>query len=213
MTEHTIIVADDHPIVLDALKMIFKSKDNWKVVGEARDGIELLDMLKNTRPDIVIVDLEMPRMKGCETIAEIKRLYPEIHAIVLSGFVNEKNRQRAIQAGACAIISKGDSMHHLIHAIDKVINEGHGVSKKALVSDNGQLNKQNGETLTLREKQIMALLSEGKTSKEISNLLHISQWTVNKHRSNIMEKLGLKNVIELVRYAISNGYAFLPRIE
>ncbi len=209
-----IIIADDHPIVIEALKHILASKkSNWHIVGEAGDGIELLNLLKHESTDIAIVDLEMPRMKGYETISEIKRLYPNIQTVVLTGFAIEKNRKRAEEAGAFAIISKSDSLQNLIQTIEWAAKEKPGPFKKPIAPEKTCSLKNPMENLTLRERQIITLLCDGKTSKEISCLLNISQWTVNKHRSNIMEKLGIKNTIELVRYAICNNFAFLPQTE
>ncbi|MEH0020944.1 MAG: response regulator transcription factor [Desulfobacter sp.] len=201
-----VVIADDHPLVRKAVKDTFRDNKNVKFLGEANNGIELLALMKKTIPDIAIIDLEMPKMDGYKTIWELHTLYPEIKTIAFSGFLSPANQQRAIEMGAYASISKAESSEAFIKALDAVI---HGRSYHSNVSFAHYVDPPKNESdtvLTLREKQILGLIAEGKTSRQIGKACNISQWTVDKHRSNIRAKLGHKNLAEMVRYAIERGY-------
>ena len=201
MTTIGIIIADDHPIIRDAVITIFRNKVKWKILGEANNGIELLTLIKKTLPDIAIVDLEMPKMDGYETISKISALYPTIKTVAFSGFLNKINQQRAIKAGADATISKTGTRVDLITALEAVIRSEKYHSKEFPNFYTEPLETKH-TLLTRREKQILSLIAKGETSKQISEFYNISHWTVDKHRSNIREKLGFKNLAEMVRYAI-----------
>lgn len=199
-----VIIADDHPLVRKALKTAFRKERRIEFVAEAGNGIELLDLIETHRPDIAVIDLEMPEMKGYEVLTTLNTRYPEVKPIVFSGFLNDTNQQKAIRMGAYATISKADSSQDILAAFWAVIN---GNQYHTDVSDNfyaDPVEQAPGPVLTLREKQILKLIGEGKTSKQISELFNISKWTVDKHRSNIKEKLGLKNMAQIIRYAIES---------
>lgn len=202
-----IVIADDHPIVLSAIKDTIKTKEGWRIIGEAGNGFDLLNLIRRLTPDIAIIDLEMPMMKGYETIAEISLSYPEIKTIALSGFLNEANRQRAIEAGASATVSKSNPLSDVLKAIEKVAQGREYHSPGIPFIDEKPFDETKNAVLTSREKQILKLIAKGQTSKDISDICNISQWTVDRHRANIRAKLGLKNVAEMVRYALKNGYA------
>ena len=201
MTTIGIAIADDHPIIRDAVITIFRNKVKWKILGEANNGIELLTLIKKTLPDIAIVDLEMPKMDGYETISKISALYPTIKTVAFSGFLNKINQQRAIKAGADATISKTGTRVDLITALEAVI-QGEKHHSKEFPNFYTEPLETKHTLLTRREKQILSLIAKGETSKQISEFYNISHWTVDKHRSNIREKLGFKNLAEMVRYAI-----------
>ncbi len=201
-----VVIADDHPLVRKAVKNTFRNNKEIQFLGEADNGIELLGLMEKTVPDIAIVDLEMPEMDGYDTIFELHTLYPEIKIIAFSGFLNTANQQRAIEMGACASISKTETSGDFIKALEAVIqgkNYHTDVSCSYYVDP--PEDKKEG-VLTLREKQILSLIAQGKTSKQIGEVYNISQWTVDKHRSNIRAKLGHKSLAETVRYAIERGY-------
>lgn len=200
------MIADDHPLVRKAIKQSFRHHRQVEFLGEAGDGIELLELMAEKKPDIAIVDLEMPKMDGYAAILKLHDLYPETRIIVFSGFLNEVNQQRVIEMGARASICKTESSMAFVRALEAVIGGeqyhsdvtcGHYVDPPDNLRD---------EVLTLREQQILCLIAEGKTSRQIGEAFNISQWTVDKHRSNIRSKLGHKSLAETVRYAIESGY-------
>ncbi|MCG8638057.1 MAG: response regulator transcription factor [Desulfobacterales bacterium] len=201
-----VVIADDHPLVRQAVKHTFRNKKEIQFLGEADNGIELLGLMEKRVPDIAIVDLEMPQMNGYDTIYELHTLYPDIKIIAFSGFLNAANQKRAIEMGACATISKTETSGDFIKALEAVIqgeNYHTDVSSSYYADPPGE---KKDVVLTLREKQVLSLVVQGKTSKQIGEAYNISQWTVDKHRSNIRTKLGHKSLAETVRYAIERGY-------
>ena len=202
----SIVITDDHPIIRNAIKDILRRKDKFRILGEANNGIELLALVKTIIPDIAIIDLEMPKMNGYETISELHTIYPEIKIIAFSGFLNEDNQKRAIKTGADATISKADSNKTLIAALETVMQGGKYHSNVSSSFYTKPLEDKNDALLTRREKQVLTLIAQGKTSRQISEAYNISHWTVDKHRANIRKKLKLNSLPEMVRYAIDNGY-------
>lgn len=201
----SLVVVDDHSIVRKAVVHILK-KTIFCVIGEMSNGVELLKFVKKTVPDIAIIDLEMPKMDGYESIAKLHHKFPQIKLIAFSGFLDSQTQQQAKKKGADATITKSGSTEDLLKALEAV---SQGKSYHADVSSIFSIKplKDNQDMrLTLREKQILTMIADGKTSKQIGEAYYISQWTVNKHRSNIREKLGLNNISGMVRYAIKNGY-------
>lgn len=206
MESVAIVIADDHPLVRKAVKNAFRNDSRVKFIGEADNGAELLELLKENAPDIAIVDLEMPKMNGYETIQEIHTHYPNVRTIAFSGFLTATNQERAVRMGAFASISKAESPDSFIKAVSEVMK---GRTYHSKVSNSFCYDSPadaSAPGLTLREKQILGLIAEGKTSRQISEAFNISQWTVDKHRSNIKEKLGLRNLAEMIRFAIEQGY-------
>ena len=205
----SIIIADDHPVVREGIKLLIETNDNWKLIGEANDGVELLELLNQKKPDIVIVDLLMPRMDGFEALKEIQKHHPDIKPIVLSGILSDDNISKAITAGACGIVNKGWLGKELKKAIDSVQKTGAYLSPDIEHITLAWTHDKPDSPLSHREIQIVTLIAEGHTSREIGQLIGLTPKTVDKHRSNIMQKLGLHKVIGLVRWAIRNGYASL----
>jgi two-component system, NarL family, response regulator NreC len=201
-----IAIADDHPVVRSALKIAIGKRRGWSLSGEAGTGFELLDLIKSVNPEVAIIDLKMPGMEGYDTIAEISALYPELKIIVFSGFLNATDQRQIIKSGVSATVSKSDSIEDLFKAIEAVIRDESYYLTEFTCVDEKPLENEADDFLTLREKQILRLIAQGKNSKKISDICHISKWTVDKHRSNIRAKLGMKNVAEMVRYAIDSGY-------
>ncbi len=206
MENFTIVIADDHPMMRKAVRRIIEDSVEMELIGEANNGIELLELVKSKKPDLAIIDLEMPLKNGYETISELTSAFPDIKTIAFSGFLNANNQQHAIKMGADATVSKTDPCENLIKALHTVMQ-----GKNYHSSVNGcffipPLQDQDDSMLTLREKQILALIAQGKTSKQISGTYNISQWTVDKHRSNIREKMGFRNLAEMVRYALDSRY-------
>lgn len=202
----SIFIADDHPMIRSAIKNILRKKDKLRILGEANNGIELLALVKKTVPDIAIIDLEMPKMNGYETISKLHTIYPEIKIIAFSGFLNKDNQQQAIKRGADATISKAESSRTLIAALETVMQDGKYHSNVSSSFYTKPLEDKKDALLTRREKQVLTLIAQGKTSKQISEVYNISRWTVDKHRANIRKKLKLNSLSGMVRYAIDNGY-------
>ncbi len=197
-----IAIADDHPIVRKALKKILIREFDVEFVGEVDDGNQLLELVEQVTFDIAIIDLEMPNMDGYNAILKLHTNYPEIKTIAFSGFLNSTNQTKAINMGAFATISKADSKKVICEAIQTVIEDKSFHSNVEEDFYVQPLNNKNYVKLTLREEQILTLIAKGKTSREIGEKYKISQWTVDKHRSNIREKFGFKNLAEMIRYAI-----------
>jgi two-component system, NarL family, response regulator NreC len=210
-----IILADDHTLFRESLKKLIESKVDYKVIGEAANGLELIALLKKIYADLVILDVSMPELRGIEAIPEIRTLHPTIKILILT-MHNEKGLlYQAIAAGARGYLLKDDSPSELFAAIGKVGRGEIYVSPRmanGMIENWGQVIRDNGkiaeelEQLSNREREIVKLIAEGKKSKEIAGLLFISPRTVQNHRANVMFKLNLKNTAEIVKYALKNGY-------
>lgn len=213
MDSYRIVLADDHILVRDGVKHIIKERPDFRVVGEASDGLELLRLLKRKQTDMVLLDISMPGMRGIEAAREIKSNHPEIKIVMLTMHRKRRYVQYAMASGADGYLLKEATGDELFDAITNVRNGGSYVSKsfsKEMVSEMVTLYqggmKSRKEVLTTREKEILKLIAEGKASKEIADLLFISIYTVNNHRANIIKKLKIKKTADLVRYAIREGY-------
>jgi DNA-binding NarL/FixJ family response regulator len=211
-----ILLADDHVMFRRGVKSLIQKMEDVEVVGEAGDGLELLRLLKNIHPHLVIMDISMPNLRGLEATREIKTLDPGIKVLILSMHKDREYLYHALTAGAEGYLLKEDADGELISAI-KTLRRG-GTFISPLLSnqmadifvDKFQAGDKprtaSGEPLTIRERQIVKLIAEGKSSKEIGELLFISSRTAQHHRANIMKKLNLKKTADLVKYAIQKGY-------
>lgn len=215
MNPYKIILADDHALFREGLKRILAEERDLKVVGEVADGLELLKILHNVKPDIIILDITMPNIRGIEAIQEIKTIHPESKILVLTMHREKEYLHQAISSGAHGYLLKEDADSELFSAIDKVKQGKIYISPKLseyLTEDWARIHRGDHELaseiepLTTREREIIKLVAEGKSSKEVASLLHISIRTVEHHRANIMNKLNLKNIAELIRYAIQKNY-------
>ena len=209
------MLADDHVLVRQGLKRIINGTEDLAVVGEANDGLELLDLLGRVSPDMVILDISMPRLRGIEAIQEIRRIRPNARVLILTMHKDKEYLYLALSAGAKGYLLKEDADRDLFSAIEKVRHGKTYVSpnlSEELLDDLVQVGR--GEKissleidhLTTREKEIVKLIAEGRSSKEIADLLFISARTVDNHRANIMDKLNLRKTADLVKYAIQKGY-------
>lgn len=213
MQPYQIVLADDHLLFREGVKRIIEAYPELKVVGEVNDGLMLLELLKISPPGIVILDISMPNLQGIEATREIKTLCPEVKVLILTMHKSKEHLYRAISAGAEGYLLKEDAHTDLITAI-KTIQAG-GTYISPLIGDQmtdifveklrGKLESPTGP-LTNREIQVLQLVAEGKTSKEIADLLFISMMTVQNHRTNIKRKLNIKKNADLVKYAIEKGY-------
>ncbi len=213
MQPYQIVLADDHLLFREGVKRIIETYPELKVVGEVNDGLMLLELLKKTPPEMVILDISMPNLQGIEATREIKHLSPEVKVLILTMHKSKEHLYRAISAGAEGYLLKEDAHTDLISAIKTI--QGGGTFISPLIGDQmadifveklrGKLESPTGP-LTNREIQVLQLVAEGKTSKEIADLLFISMMTVQNHRTNIKRKLNIKKNADLVKYAIEKGY-------
>jgi len=212
---YRVILADDHVLVRQGLKKIIAETEDVQVVAEAGDGLELLAILAKSSADMVILDVSMPRLRGLEAIHEIRSLHPDVAILVLTMHKDKEYLYLALSSGAKGYVLKDDADKELFAAIARVRQGRTYVSpyfSEELVDDLVHVGKGQGkphfdaDPLTPREREIVKLIAEGKSSREIAELLFISGRTVDNHRAKIMEKLNLKKATDLVKYAIEKGY-------
>ena len=211
---YRIVLADDHVIFRQGIKQLIDTKTDLKVVGEASDGLELINLLqRGLKADMVILDISMPNLRGIEATHEIKAIYPNIRVLLLTMHKSKEYLYHSISAGAQGYLLKEDSEVELFSAIDAIRKGDIFVSKlltKELTEDLSHLHYGDGQLptdpLTPREREVLKLVAEGKSNKEVSELLFISIRTVENHRANIMNKLRIKKTADLIRYAIQKGY-------
>lgn len=204
-----IIVADDHYITRQGAVHLLNEK-GYQVVGEARDGIEAWQMIERIKPDLLITDLTMPNMSGMELIRECRKYHPEVLILVLSMLQQDDVVAQAIQLGANAFLSKMGADGEILVGITE-ISAGRpflGIPFQSRGIDyyrSYDLNKDQIDLLSPRERQILQMISEGRTNDEMAQILVISRRTVEAHRKRLMEKLEAKHVSDLIRFAYQNG--------
>lgn len=208
-----IIIAEDHVMVRRSLISLIEEQKDLNVTGEAGDGKQLLELLKKSNPDIILMDIEMPVMNGVETLKLVRKKHPNLNIIMLSMFDEITLMSECMSIGAKGFIPKCCSIEVLFEAIRKVYSEGYFFSDKisrALISDVQREKKINPVfkelALSDREIEILKHICEGKTNKEISKNLHITTSTVGFHRGNIYQKTKSNNIVELIKYSIRNGF-------
>jgi DNA-binding NarL/FixJ family response regulator len=211
-----ILLADDHVMFRRGVKSLIQGMPDVEVAGEAGDGLELLGLLKETHPHLVILDISMPNLRGLEATREIKSLYPGIKVLILTMHKEREYLYHALTAGAEGYLLKEDADGELISAIETLRRGGTFISPllSTQMADifvdklrsGDEILPAPSEPLTVREREIVKLIAEGKSSKEIGELLFISSRTVQHHRANLMKKLNLKKTADLVMYAIQKGY-------
>ena len=210
---YRIVIAEDHTILREGLRALLSSKPDFEIVGEAEDGRDAIRRVGEERPDLILMDLSMPKMNGLEAIKEINKQNPETKVIVLTVHRTEEYIHAALQAGADGYVLKDATHKELEMAIMNVL-EGKrflspGISEKIIGGYlEGKLSVKTRsvwDTLTKREREILKLIAEGNKNKEIADYLCISLKTVEKHRTNLMKKLDLHNVATLTTFAMENG--------
>jgi len=206
-----VLIADDHIIVRSGLRLLLEAEPDIDVVGEALDGNEALSLVEKHHPDVVLMDISMPGMDGLEATRRIKAGWPEIKVLVLTMHRSDEYFFEMLKAGASGYILKGAETSELIQAV-RVVGRGevflYPTMAQKLVKDYlnfVQWGEESGSSLSPREKEILTLLAEGYSNKEIAEKLVISPSTIHSHRSNLMTKLGLNNRRELIRYARQRG--------
>ena len=208
-----VVIVEDHRLFREGLKSLLADKPDFEMVGEAGDGLEAIRCIRKHQPNLVLLDLSMPKMNGISVMREIKGQYPEIKILALTIHESDQYVLEAFDAGADGYCLKDAGRNELRVAVDSVLQgkryispsisenvlEGYLTGRKKLKS------KTSWDTITPREKEVLKLLGEGYQNKEISDMLHISVKTVEKHRANIMNKLDLHNAAALTAYAIDHG--------
>jgi DNA-binding NarL/FixJ family response regulator len=200
-----IFIADDHELLRSGLRRLVESRPDWEVCGEAADGTLVVDMVREQKPDVLILDIAMPGMNGLAVASEIGRTMPSVGVLIYTGDDDPALVHSAFEAGAKSFIRKTDERSHLIGAIEAL-----GKQKPYLTPDvaevllANQFRADKPQELTAREREIVRLLCEGKSNHETAQLLNISTRTVEVHRAAVMRKLQLDAFADLVRYAIRN---------
>ena len=211
--EYRIVIAEDHTILREGLKALLMSDSKFKVVGEAEDGRDAIRLAEKLEPDLILMDLSMPRMNGMDAIAEIKKRLSDIKIVVLTVHKTEEYILAALQAGADGYLLKDDTHAELMMAVKSVFSgktylspaisekviEGYIEGRKTLKTSTSW------DSLSRREREVLKLIAEGNKNKEIAEYLYLSLKTVEKHRSNLMKKLDLHNAAALTAFAIEKG--------
>jgi two-component system nitrate/nitrite response regulator NarL len=205
-----ILVADDHPVVRKGLQSCLAKQDRLKIVGEASDGDEALNKVKELKPDVVLMDISMPRMNGLAVTELIRKEVPKTRVLVLSVHNNRDYIFRIIQAGAHGYISKEASPDALLGAIESVYSGEAFFSPEIAQAALNQIVTSGGKKdpfaqLTSREREVLVLIAEGQSNKEIANKLGIGVRTIETHRERIMRRLDIHSVAGLTKFAIANG--------
>jgi two-component system, NarL family, response regulator NreC len=213
MRKTRIVLADDHKLMRSGLRVLLEQQPDLTVVGEASDGREAVALVASQRPDVLVMDIGMPSLNGIEAAAQITQSNPEAAIVMLSMHSDESYVLRALKAGAKGYLLKDSAEADLIRAV-RAVAEGKSffspAVSKVLLDDYVRKLKRSGtedpyDLLTPREREVLQLVAEGKSNKEVAQLLNLSVYTVETHRSNIMEKLNLHGVPELILYAVRKG--------
>jgi len=213
MNSIRVVLADDHKLMRAGLRLVVDQQPDLSVVGEADDGRQAVELAKSLRPDVVVMDIGMPNLNGIEAARQIRDIRPDAAVVMLSMHSDEGYVLRALGAGARAYLLKDSATTDLVQAIHAVF-EGKSffspaVSKVLLQDYMRKLQRSGAEDsydlLSPREREVLQLVAEGKSNKEIASLLNLSVYTVETHRAKIMQKLNLKGVPELILYAVRKG--------
>ncbi|MBN7813034.1 response regulator transcription factor [Algoriphagus sp. H41] len=211
MNPTRIVLADDHELVRDGIKSLLENESEFKVVAEAADGKEALEVIAGEQPDLLIVDIRMPRMTGLEVVKQLSRDFPKVKKLVLSMHDSEEYVVESIEAGADGYLLKGSSKAEFLKALNSIAAGGKYFSGdiSQIIIDNfvkgkAKTSKPLAESeeisqLTNREKQILELILDGKGNNDVAESLKISRRTAEVHRFNLMKKLNVKNLIELTQ--------------
>jgi DNA-binding NarL/FixJ family response regulator len=204
-----VLIADDHGIVRSGLRLLLERQPDIEVIGEAADGAEARELAVRERPDLAILDVRMPKLTGLQVTREIKRQAPEVAVLILSMHDDERYLFEALKAGASGYVLKTQADTDLLEAV-RAVRRGEPFlttsAQQALIKDVLERGTdEREEDLTPREEEIVKLVAEAHTTRQIAEILHLSEKTVENHRGNAMRKLGMRDRVELVRYAIRRG--------
>lgn len=204
-----LLIADDHAIVRGGLRLLLDRQADMEVIAEAGDGAEAVSEALKHRPDVCILDVSMPKLTGLQAAREIKTQAPDIHVLMLSMHDDERYLFEALKAGAGGYVLKREADHDLVAAV-RAVAQGESfltnAAERRLIRE-WMSDEAAGpsEPLTPREQEVLKLIAEAHTNKEISEILHLAEKTVESHRGNLLRKLGMRDRVELVRYAIRRG--------
>ena len=207
----TVLLVDDHPMIRHGLRTLLGEVSDFQIVGDASDGLEALQKIDKLKPDVLVVDIMMPNLNGIEVLMQIKKISPHTRTIIFSMQSAQPYVVEALRAGAAGYILKDTGPSEIVEAIYSVMAGNRSLSaplSKRLETNDGRVEEAPldiYQTLTTREREILQMAAEGKSSTEIGKKLVISPRTVEIHRSNLMKKLSLKNQADLIRYAIKKG--------
>lgn len=202
----SVIIVEDHPIVREGVRAFLTQTSSHEVVAECADGVSALELVSQHRPDVLIVDLRIPRLDGLEVTRRVVQKFPSTKVVVLSMYSSDSYVASALRHGALAYVLKNSDIKDLNKAIDSVLSGVCYLSSGLATRVNRDLIPDDRyELLTTREREILQHVAEGKTAAAISELLNISIRTVEKHRSNLMQKLKVKNHADVIRYALQRG--------
>jgi len=204
-----ILIADDHPMIREGLKKTLRDEIDFKVVGEAKNGREVLSFVAENELSIVLMDLSMPELSGLEVLKELRRHRPKLPVLILSMHPEDRFGVRALRAGASGYLTKESAPLELVNAIRRIINGGKYITQsladkiadEILIDSNQPPHK----TLSDREYQILYMIAQGKSIMEISEALSLSLNTIHTYRTRLLEKMNMKSNAELTQYAIRNN--------
>jgi DNA-binding NarL/FixJ family response regulator len=211
-----ILIADDHEVARRGIRALLESHSGWQVCGEAKDGRETVDLAAKTNPDLVLLDIGMPRLNGLEASRQILAASPDTAILILTMHDSDQVIREVLRAGARGFLLKSDAGRDLVAAVEALQRQSTFFTTRVsqmvldgfLRRENRELAEQEeeveGSPLTTREREVIQLLAEGKTSKEVAVTLHLSVKTAETHRTNLMRKLGLHCVADLTLYAVRN---------
>ena len=207
MTPYRVILADDHVMFRQGIRNFIERMENVLIIGEVDDGFALLELLKTAVPDLIILDIAMPKLRGLEALREVKKHYPKVKIVILTMHGNKEFVRQAITEGADGFILKEEPSSELTQAIE-AMRIGHTYFSSRLSEALLSLvrGEEDSEILSDREKEVFLCLARGMSIQKISDTLFLSTHTVRRHRFNIMQKLNLENMTDLIKYALSKGY-------
>lgn len=201
-----IVLAEDHAIIRDGMKLLLMTRANWQVVGEAADGPMVSRILRDTQADLLLLDLGLPGCSGIDLTRQIRAEFPETKILVVTANQSAAVARSAMAAGADGYMLKHEDGDELLHAVSLVLSGIRYVSK--VLAHTLEVTEDDGtSSITARENEILVLIANGNSSQDIAEKLNLSVLTVRKHRQNLMSKLALHNVAELTAYVIQNGLA------
>lgn len=207
-----ILLADDHALVRQGLRALLEAEPNFKVIGEAGDGLETIKLVQKIKPDVVVLDVMMPNLNGLETTRQLSKQFPHTKIIILSMYDDEGFVLEALGNGASGYVLKDSNSSELVSAVMEVVAgrrylspplSDRAISAYQQIAKSGTFDKY--DTLTTREREVLQLTAEGQSHSEIANKLGISVRTAETHRANLMNKLNLHSKADLIRYAIKRG--------
>lgn len=208
----TILLAEDHNLIVEGYRMLIDKVENLEIVGTADDGEMAIEMIEKLKPNYLILDLHMPKVNGLDVLKHVNEYFPSTKVIIISMFGDPVIHQQVVKLGAKAYLLKNSDREEFLLALDLVM-KGKSYYSPAIFDEPRKVKSVPGTAsvvpianLTVREKEILTLIVQGYTNKDIAQKLVVSHKTVDTHRTNLMKKLGVHNVTGLVKYAIANGY-------